>query len=137
MSSEGKSVEERVGILEYSNKDHERRIRIQEENSKALSEISQFVKLQVKHNERQEEQIDNVTSIMQSMQVDVAELKKDVSYFNESMSDVTEEVDEIKKDKTEKLEKKNERRLDLNYKVIAGVLITVIGAAVLAWFGLK
>ncbi|WP_079709874.1 hypothetical protein [Paraliobacillus ryukyuensis] len=128
-----KSIEERIGVLEYASEDQERRLRIQEENNRALIEISQFVKLQTEHNERQERQMENVTNIMSTVQNDVSSLKGDVGYVKSSVNSVTKDVEKMKKEDLQELKQFKSKSWDFYLKIAAGVIL----AALLFYLGLK
>ena len=124
---------ERIAKLETTSDNHERRIRIQEENSMHLAKLTHFVELQTKHNERQEKQIDNITSIMQSMQSDVQVLKNDMSYVKGNVNDVTQKVDEIEGDRFDNLKSYKDKSVGFYLKLASAVIIAVI----LTYLGLK
>lgn len=127
------SLEVKVARHDEKLEDHERRIRSQELNSKALLEISEYVKLQTIHNERQEKQFENMTQIMQNMQKDVTVLKTDMGYVKSNVDSVSNEVDELKEDKLNQSNKFKDRSIDFYLKLIGGVAL----AGLVLWLGLR
>lgn len=135
-----KTERERIGILEAKVEDHERRIRIQENKNDNLSEIAAYVRLQVKHNEKQDKQLERITEVMNGIHINLAGLNKDVKEVKDDVGSVKGEVkhvigrvDEIEEKRVEGLEGFKGSTV----KFYVGIASAVLVAIILTWLNLK
>ena len=137
-------IEKRLGMLEMQNKDHERRIRIQEEKNDYLHEISTSIKLQVEHSKMQDEKIDKlgnqfkqITVVLDGINTNLLSLNHDVKQVKDRQEVVDDKIGKIEEERIRELRQANKERRDFVLKIVSGVLVSVLGAVLLLWLGLS
>lgn len=131
---------ERIGVLEVKTEEHKRRIRLLENKNDNLQEIATYVRLQVRHNEKQDKQLEKITEVMSGINVNLAGLNKDVKDVKSDVGNVKGEVkqvvgrvDEIEDKRIEGLEKYK----DNTSKFYLGVMSAIMIAIILTWLNLR
>lgn len=148
-------VQKQLGRIEMKLEDHERRLRLQEEKNDYLNEISTSIKLQVEHSKMQDEKINKlgeqfvqITKVLDGINTNLLSLNHDVKEVKNRQEKIDNKVERLEEERIEqlkKIEKEREdelkqaqkERRDFVLKIVSGVLITVLGTALLLWFGLK
>lgn len=135
-----KTEKERIGILETRLGDHERRIRVQENKNDNLQEIATYVRLQVKHNEKQDKQLERITEVMNGIHINLAGLNKDVKEVKDDVGSVKGEVKHVS-GRVDEIEEKRVKGLEgfkgSTVKFYLGIASAVLIAVILTWLNLK
>lgn len=134
----------RIHRLEVKNEDHERRIRIQEEKNEQLNEIATYTRLQYEHNKNQDIKIDKigaqfeqVTTVLDGINTSLLSLNHDVKYVKDRQNNADDRLEDLEKERIKELELFKKDRRESALKIITGVIVTVLGAAVLTYLNLK
>lgn len=120
-------------------------------SSDALYEIASTNKQLATMMDMQRESLDEVrkqtkenSRVMHDMHINLTGLNHEMKELREDMNSVkgdvfkvNSRVDGIEKERTTRMKKKEDRRHSSIYKIITGVITTVLGTLILLWFGLQ
>lgn len=133
----GGNVEVKVAKHDQQLKDHERRILIVEDKVDNLHDISASLKELIRQNERSEKRFEQITTVLDGMHTNLLSLNHDVKYLKEKQEIMDNKVSELEGEKINKLVDAKNRKTNLIYTVIGGVLVGVIVPFLLWWFGMN
>src|SRR5690606_4647306 len=116
MSLEG--LGERVGIVENTLENHERRIQKQESNNELLVEMRTILKMQVETNEKQANQMDKFSETLTKVNDNLTSLNNSQEQLKNEMGKIGQRVSHIEKSQ-------DDNKIDPN-KLIKNIILTVI-----------
>ncbi len=129
-------LNERIGVIENTLKNHEQRIQKQEDNNEILIEMKTILKNQVDMNKEQNEQMKEFSGTLIEVNNNLSKLNGSQEQLQNDMSKIGERVTHIEKSQ-------DENKIDvpkLMVKILIGIFMlipTLIGAWWMTKTGLK
>lgn len=114
-----------------------RRISLSEENDKTMETLAitnERLSLMVDMNTRQ---MDKIAETLGNVNENLVSLNHDVRDMRDDMVNIDKRVGTMEKERVKKLEIRQERNSNRTWTIISGVIVGVLTAAALLYFGLK